>query len=139
MISNDTNAVLTGGTATAGTNMTLNNSGVSFAQNGTTNIPVRVTGVANGTQQYDAVNFGQLQALERLLSKGIASSTAVANLPQVDPGKTFSVGVALGSYNGYSAIAFGMHYRFSPNGQMKASLGTAGSKSTFGIGAGWSW
>jgi hypothetical protein len=134
-------AVLSAGSASGGTNMTLNNSGVTFAQN-TSAAPVRVTGVANGTTTYDAVNFGQLQALEVLMSKGIAASTAAASIPVVEGGKEFAAGVGFGSFNGQSAVAFGASYRFSPLGMIKGSLGTSLSGSgavTFGLGAGWSW
>jgi autotransporter adhesin len=134
-------AVLTGGTAAAGTNMTLNNSGVSFAQN-TTGSPVRVTGVANGANTYDAVNMSQLWQLEKTMSRGIASSVATANIPSLEAGKQFAAGVGLGMYNGETSVAFGGTYRFSPIGILKATVGTnvtGGSYTTVGLGAGWSW
>ena len=140
MITDGTSAVLTGGSAIGGSNVTLSNSGVHLAQNGT-GAPVAVTGVANGVTTYDAVNFSQYKALEVLLSRGIAASTAIANIPNVDNGSTFSAGVGLGHFNGYTSIAFGVSYRFAPNAQLKASLGTgsSGGKLNFGVGAGWSW
>ena len=127
---------ITGGTTS--TAMTLNDGGATFS-NATTGAPVRVMGVADGSADYDAVNVRQLKGMETLLSRGVASTTAIANIPQVDPGKTFAVGVGLGSFNGESAVAVGGSYRFIDNGVMKASLGTSGGKSTYGVGAAMSW
>ena len=141
VITDGSNAVLTGGSATAGTNMTLSNSGVNLAQT-VTGAPVRVSGVANAINPNDAVNYSQYKSLETLMSRGIASSTAIANIPNVEADATFSAGVGLGHFNGYTAIAFGASYRFAPNAQLKASIGTGtsgGGKANFGIGAGWSW
>jgi hypothetical protein len=133
-------AVLTGGTATAGTNMTLDNTGATFAQNGSGS-PVRVTGIADGTLPFDAVNVRQLKALETLLSYGIASSAAMANLPALDQTKEFSMGMALGNFNSQSAFAIGGQYRIAPNAIAKASFssGVASPQMAFGIGVGWSW
>jgi autotransporter adhesin len=103
---------------------------------------VRVTGVADGTATYDAVNFGQLQALERLMSRGIASSIATASIPMVENGKLFAGGVGFGTFNGATAVAVGATYRFSAIGMIKATASAPmnGSSSTsYGIGAGWSW
>lgn len=81
----------------------------------------QVHGVANGLAAYDAVNVQQLHNLERMLSGGIAASTAVSNIPPVESGQTFSFGVGLGHYNDRSALALGCAYRFSPTGQVRAS------------------
>jgi autotransporter adhesin len=71
------------------------------------------------------------------VSKGIASTTAIANIPQVDQDKTFAVGLGVGSYNSQTAVAIGMTYRPMPNAVLKASVGTSGSggKTVFGAGA----
>jgi hypothetical protein len=122
-------ASFTGGT----TNLTLNNNGATFSNAGS---PAKVTGIANGTGDFDAVNVRQF-------SSAVAGVAAAANIPGVDTNKTASVGVGMGSYMNSQALAFGGSYRFSDNGVLRASLATGlntgGSKTSFGIGAGWSW
>lgn len=55
---NQTRTVISGGTHS--TSLTLNDWGATF-QNDTTGGPARVTGVADGEDRYDAVNYGQLE------------------------------------------------------------------------------
>jgi hypothetical protein len=120
---------MTGGT----TNLTLNSNGASFSNNGA---PSKVTGIANGTGDFDAVNVRQF-------SSAVASVAAAANIPGVDTTKTTSFGVGLGSYMNSAALAMGGSYRFSSNGVVRASVATGmnsgGSKAVIGVGAGWSW
>ena len=123
-------------TTTGGaTRLTLNDNGATFS-NATTGAPTRVTGVANGTGDFDAVNVRQF-------SSAVAGATAAANIPGVDTNKTTSVGVGMGSYMNSQALAFGGSYRFSDKGVLRASLATGlntgGNKTSFGVGAGWSW
>ena len=78
--------------------------------------------------------------VESLLSKGVASASAMANIPALDQDKEFAVGVGAGLFNGYMAVALGGTYRFSPIGQIKGSVAAGtGGKPVFGFGAGWSW
>ena len=113
----------------------MNDNGATFS-NATTGAPTRVTGVANGTGDFDAVNVRQF-------SSAVAGATAAANIPGVDTNKTTSVGVGMGSYMNSQALAFGGSYRFSDKGVLRASLATGlntgGNKTSFGVGAGWSW
>ncbi len=122
-------ASFTGGT----TNLTLNNNGATFSNAGS---PAKVTGIANGTGDFDAVNVRQF-------SSAVAGVAAAANIPGVDTNKTASVGVGMGSYMKAQALAFGGSYRFSDKGVLRATLATGlnsgGGKTSFGIGAGWSW
>ena len=75
-----------------------------------------------------------------MLSGGIASSVAMANIPLVDTGKTFAVGVGLGGYDGQSALALGASYRISPNGVFRASVSTgSAAKTAVGAGVSFSW
>jgi autotransporter adhesin len=100
----------------------------------------KITNVANGTASGDAVNFGQLQETRKMLSGGIASSVAMANMPLVDTGKNFAVGVALGGYDGQSAVALGASYRISPNGVFRGSVSTgSAAKTAVGAGVSFSW
>jgi cytoskeletal protein CcmA (bactofilin family) len=123
-----TSTTLSGGTTS--TYMTLDDNGVTFEND--EGEPVKVTGVANGTSTYDAVNYGQFSSfqsdinsqldyfaseveselsslkkdmgdLEDELSAGIAISNAMeVFLP--DPGKKFRMNIGGGYYNGESAI-----------------------------------
>jgi hypothetical protein len=133
MIGQDS-TTLSGGSKS--TTMTLNNNGATFA-NSSSGAPVKVTGIANGSSSFDAVNVRQF-------SSAIAGVQAAANIPGVDTNKTVSIGVGLGSFMGQQSLAFGGSYRFSNNGVVRGSLSTGlnagdSNKSAFGIGAGWSW
>ena len=81
--------------------MTLNDWGATFSNNGS---PARVTGVADGVNQYDAVNFGQLQKSYI----GIASVSALAAIPNTMPGKRFAIGAGYGYFENESALALGL-------------------------------
>ncbi|MDD3774496.1 MAG: YadA-like family protein [Sulfurovaceae bacterium] len=102
----------------------------------------QIHGVAAGTSGMDAVNLNQLNNLEDDMSKGIASTTAIANIPQVEAGKKAAIGLGYGHYNGENAIAAGASWHFGAqsDGIMKVSVGTGGSGETaVGAGASWSW
>ncbi len=144
-----TSTRITGGTTS--TTLTLNDTGATFATDGGNTV---VTGVADGSSQYDAVNYGQLmevadqivnldqrfEEVEELASRGIASTAAMANIPQVEKDKTFSLGAGVGSYNGYGALAIGGSYRMAPNAVLKGSVARGGhGRTTYGIGAAVSW
>ena len=96
---NTDSTVLSGGTHS--TSMTLNDWGATFSNNGS---PARVTGVADGVNQYDAVNFGQLQKSYI----GIASVSALAAIPGTIPGKNFAIGAGYGYFENESALAIGL-------------------------------
>ena len=118
--------------------MTMSSSGARFSNS--TGGPVKVTGIANGTSKYDAVNYGQLKDVERLASRGIASVTAMTNIPQVEPGKTFAIGAGVGSYNGYQALAIGASGRIFDGLIVKASVGSSeDGHAAFGGGVSYSW
>ena len=127
---------LSGGTQS--TSLSLTNGGATFSS-ASTGGPVRVTGVADGTQDFDAVNYRQL----RKVAGGVASVAAMANIPNVDSDKTFLVGVGLGSYQGANALAFGSTLRLGMNSVVRASVSTitgGNVKGTsYGVGAGFSW
>lgn len=131
----ETQTTISGGNRS--TSLTLNDNGARFSnsQNGEA---VTVTGVADGQQAFDAVNYRQL----RSVAAGVAGVSAMANIPLVDQNKTFAVGVGLGGFQGQASVALGGSYRFAQNAVLKASVATtnAESKSTvYGIGAGFSW
>jgi hypothetical protein len=128
--------VLQGGTAS--TTLTLNDSGASFA-NTAGSAPVTVTGVANGTSQFDAVNYGQLSTLESEMSAGIASIAAIANIPAPPSGKRFAIGGAVGGFNGETAFAIGGTANVTTEVVVKASVGFSDGRAAFGAGAAYAW
>jgi hypothetical protein len=128
----ETQTVISGGTHS--TSLTFDNNDVTF-RNAQTGAPIQVHGVADGTSGFDAVNVRQLGA-------GVASVSAMTNIPQLDTGKVFAVGVGYGYHLGQSALAVGGTFRFNPNTVIKSSLavGTGSqAKPAFGIGAAMSW
>jgi hypothetical protein len=96
---NTDSTVLSGGTHS--TSLTLNDWGATFSNNGS---PARVTGVADGVNQYDAVNYGQLQKSYI----GVASVSALAAIPNTMPGKRFAIGAGYGYFENESALALGL-------------------------------
>jgi len=134
-----TNTVLSGGTAS--TTFTLDDEGATFA-NTTTGGPARVMGVADGHSAFDAVNVRQLNAVKRDiddLEGGVASTAAMANIPNVDNGKKFALGMGYGNFKNNSALAVGGSARIAERAVVKASVGMSNSDATFGVGAGFSW
>ena len=115
----DTATVITGGTTS--TSLTLDDTGATFA-NTVTGGPARVTGVANGINQYDAVNAGQLNAettarikADNILQEGIDESKSgvalglAAASHQYDLSYSgFQLSAAGGFFDGESALSIGM-------------------------------
>jgi len=139
----------TGSSVTVGPNgATITGQGSSLVLNGSrgaqfqnaTGGPITIGGVANGSSQFDAVNFGQVRDIEKVMSRGIASVTALANIPQVDTGKRFGIGAGVASFNSETAFAIGASVRVGAAGLIKASVGSgSGSgKAAYGLGGGWS-
>jgi hypothetical protein len=139
-IVNETQATMSGGINSS--SLTLNDEGATFS-NSATGQPVQVHGVADGTADYDAVNVRQLEKVNRQLSAGVAGAVASVNIPQVDPGKNFALGVGVGNFQGASALAIGSSVRVNPNTVIKATLSGVDSGSsrttTVGMGIGMSW
>mgnify|MGYP002399462939 CR=1 FL=1 len=128
----ESKTTLSGGTNSS--SMTLDDRGATFS-NAATGAPVKVTGVADGTQDFDAVNVRQFAG-------AIAATTALANIPAPEVGKSTSLGMGLGHFMGKTALGFGLNHRTPTNVVVKASVATGlhtGSKPVVGFGAGWSW
>ncbi|WP_429441888.1 YadA family autotransporter adhesin [Paraburkholderia sp. GAS33] len=106
-----------------------------------------ISNVAPGVNPTDAVNVAQLQgvqqnmdALARNAYSGVAMAGALAGLPQVEQGKTFQLGAAVGSYSGYTALAIGGSARVTQNTIVKMGVSTTdGSHMLFNAGVGYSW
>jgi trimeric autotransporter adhesin len=109
----------------------------------------RIVNVAGGVNATDAVNVGQLNnaisgvnnqmnEVARNAYSGVAAATALAMIPEVDPGKTLAIGVGTATYNGYQAMAIGGTARITQNIKMKAGVGISGG-TTVGVGASYQW
>lgn len=92
--------VLSGGTTS--TSLTLDDNGAAFAN--ASGGPARVTGVADGHSDYDAVNFRQMKSAYG----GIASVAALAAIPNPPSGKRFTLGAGYGSFKGSDGLAVGI-------------------------------
>ncbi|MGR3898709.1 hypothetical protein FW759_04500 [Psychrobacter sp. 1176_08] len=152
---------ITADTVTTG-NTTVNNTGVtikdgpSMTTAGINAGDKTITGVADGIEVNDAVNLGQLTALDNKLSNsvnelgykineveddanaGISAAMAMSSLPQAYiPGKSM-VGGGIATYNGQSAVAIGVS-KVSDNGRWVIKVnGTADTQGNAGgaVGAG---
>ena len=138
-----TSTTLSGGATSS--QMVLDDNGATFSEVGSGD-PITVTGVADGVSTYDAVNKGQLDALEGKLqnqiddnTSGIAAVAAMANIPAPLPGHKYSMGVGYGNFQGEQAIAFGGTAMVNDSVNLKLSAGVSGSDVTIGAGAGISW
>jgi hypothetical protein len=105
LVITETKATMSGGTNS--TSLTLDDNGATFS-NATNGRPVRVHGVYDGKDDFDAVNVRQLGA-------GVAMASALAAMPQVDPNKRFNVTAGVGSYLNANALAIGGSLRVRPS------------------------
>ncbi|WP_237164592.1 YadA-like family protein [Paraburkholderia dokdonensis] len=111
----------------------------------------RITNVAAGVNPTDAVNMGQFQSgmnslqsgmnsVARNAYGGIAAATALTMIPDVDQGKTISVGVGTANFRGYQAAAIGATARVTQNLKVKLGGGYAASGgATYGGGMSYQW
>lgn len=132
-----------GEAATVGTSLTVGPSGVRLSS-GASDGPVKIQNVANGTVATDAVNYGQLMAVQQqvdTMKSGIASVAAMANIPASnDPKQRVSIGAGVGAYMGKTASAIGATVRVTKNLTAKASFSSAsGGESTTGVGIAYGW
>ncbi|MCM8777915.1 MAG: YadA-like family protein, partial [Candidatus Omnitrophica bacterium] len=129
---------LSGGTTS--TTLTLDDSGATFSNS--SGNPVRVTGVANGTSKYDAVNYGQLKEVEKTAYSGIASVAAMAAIPAPAEGKRVSVGIGYGNFKDKHAVAAGAKLVIPTEStavMLTGAWGYCDGESTLNAGIGWSW
>ncbi|MGM8903457.1 YadA family autotransporter adhesin [Psychrobacter sp. 2U2] len=148
-------SVTTGNTVVNNNGVTIKD-GPSITANGIDAGGKVITGVADGVEVNDAVNLGQLNALDSKLSNsvndlgykigeveddanaGISAAMAMSSLPQAYiPGKSM-VGGGVATYNGESAVAIGVS-KVSDNGRWVMKInGTADTQGNAGgaIGAG---
>ena len=124
--------VISGGTQT--TSLTLNDNGATF-HNTISGGPARVTGIADGRSDFDAVNYRQL----RTANAGVASIAAMANIPAPAAGKRFSLGLGYGNFESQNAVAIGAAANVTDNISLKTSFGRANDTNVVGAGVGFSW
>lgn len=110
LVVTETQTTMSGGRNS--TSMTLHDDGATFA-NTSNGEAVRVHGVDDGTAPTDAVNTRQLGA-------GLAMVAGLAALPQVEPGKKFSIGLGTGGYMSQVSLAGGVSARIKDNITVKA-------------------
>jgi hypothetical protein len=135
LIVTESQATISGGTRSS--SMTLNDNGATFS-NSSNGAPIQVHGVADGTQDFDAVNYRQLNGV----AAGVAGVSAMANIPPVDQNKTFAFGAGLGSFQGQTALSLAGSYRMAANAVVKASVSTTNgdaNRTVYGVGVGYSW
>ncbi|WP_249185784.1 YadA family autotransporter adhesin [Burkholderia ambifaria] len=99
----------------------------------------KLANVADAVLPHDAVNLKQLNAVARRAYSGVAAATALSMIPDVDLGKTIAVGVGMGSYLGYQAVALGASVRIGENLKVRAGAGISSASTTWGAGASYSW
>ncbi len=148
-------SVTTGTTTINSTGITMQG-GPSMTAQGFNAGNQRVTGVANAVEATDAVNYGQLNALNSRLSNnmsdlgykidevedeanaGISAAMAMSSLPQAYIIGKSMVGGGIGTYNGEAAVAVGVSQLSSDGRWVIKVNGTADTEGNFGgaVGAG---
>ncbi len=129
---NQERTILSGGTGT--TTLTLDDSGATFRDE-TTGGPARVTGVADGRNDYDAANMRQV----RKAYSGIASVAALAAIPAPAPDKNYSIGVGVGHYENENAMAFGVNAKLGSQRRLIVSAGVGLTEDRPVINGGLNW
>lgn len=81
----------------------------------------------------------QIFDLRRTASFGIAGATALAMIPDADPGQTVSIGMGVAGFNGYAAVGLGVSARFGDHLKFKGGASISGGQSTYGGGLSLSW
>ncbi len=110
----------------------------------------KITNVADGTADSDAVNYGQLKkmmqnngnvdekikTLDSKLSGAVAQAMAMANIPQVGDNKLFSIGVGGAYYNKQGGFAVGVSGTEPSNTFIYKISAGVDTKKQWSIGAG---
>lgn len=126
--------VTVSGGAGNSSSLTLSDRNARFS-NAATGRPITVTGVADGEDDFDAVNVRQFAG-------AIASVTAQANIPALASGQNVNLGVGVGHFMGKSGMALGMNWRVADNALVKATVSSglnSGSEAAVGVGTSIGW
>lgn len=131
LVVTESQTTLSGGTQSS--SMTLTDRAATFS-NAQTGAPITVTGVADGSADFDAVNVRQFAG-------AIAAVAAQANIPSLAAGQDRTFGIGVGNFMGKSALAMGMNIRGSGNAVYKVTLSSGlmdgGKKAVVAAGAAW--
>jgi autotransporter adhesin len=110
---------------------------------GSLNNERRIANVADGHGPTDAVNMRQFQqglgAVARNAYSGVAAATALALIPDVDPGRALSIGIGTANFKGYQAAAVGASARVSSNLKVRVGAGVSAAGTTWGAGGSYQW
>ncbi|HDR8932650.1 TPA: YadA-like family protein, partial [Burkholderia vietnamiensis] len=106
----------------------------------------RITNVAAGVHDTDAVNVSQLNsvrsqisAVERGAYSGLAAATALTMIPDVGDGKTLTVGVGTANYKGYQAVAIGATAHVTQNIKVRSGISYSADNMLWGAGMAYQW
>ena len=106
----------------------------------------RLQGVAAGVNGTDAVNMNQYNALQNSMNTninnlkyGVAGVAAASNIPGLNKDQDFNIGMGVGGYQGYGAMAIGANVRIYENITVKASGSTGGGQTSGGLGLSFGW
>lgn len=81
-----------------------------------------------------------IEHVDQMAGRGIAIATALASIPDLEPGKTAGLGLGVGSYDGRNAVSAAFVVRANENLKLRVNGGTAGDgKFAFGAGGMLSW
>jgi len=127
--------MLAGGSTS--TSLTLDDTGATFRNDDTLG-PAKVTGIADGADDYDAVNMRQYWKLEDRVDSGVASVAAQAAITVPAPGKAVSLGLGYGNFRGQNAMVPGDRMLVGKSVSLTAGIGYCDSTATTNAGIGWS-
>jgi len=99
----------------------------------------KITNVANGVHQYDAVNKGQLDDVAEMAYQGIAAVAAMSAIPQPMAGHRFAIGIGGGTYKDEGAFAIGGSANLTKNLRLTGSVGVTSDSAVGAAGVGFSW
>ncbi|QDH61731.1 BspA family leucine-rich repeat surface protein [Pandoraea pnomenusa] len=106
----------------------------------------RLTHLAPGRRPTDAATVGQLAGMQAGIDQvakraysGIAAATALAMIPEVDPGKRVALGVGTATFQGRAATSIGASVRFTDNLKARLGVGISGQGNTYAAGVSYQW
>ena len=99
----------------------------------------KIVNVADGTEDYDAVNVRQLNRLSKRVNRVGASAAALASLKPAQLGEDdkFALSLGVGSYKNAQAMAMGAVFKPVENVLLNVVGSFSGSEKTFGAGVSW--
>lgn len=106
----------------------------------------RLTNLAPGRRATDAATVGQLAGVQagvnqvaRRAYSGIAAATALAMIPEVDPGRRVALGVGSATFQGQAAVSIGASVRFTDNLKARLGAGISRQGNTYAAGVSYQW